>query len=72
MTKKDLFAGPDKQRDENARKLTELIKIKGSCEQVERQLKQTSKIRKSRFKKVMDYFRKLEDRLKLFEIYAEP
>jgi intergrase/recombinase len=28
-------------------------------------------VRKPRFKKVLDYFRKLEDRLKLFEIYSE-
>jgi len=42
------------------------MKIKGSCDQVEKQLNKTSKVRKPRFKNILEYFNKLEDRLKLF------
>ena len=53
-------------------KLKELMKIRGSCDQVNEQLQQKQHIFcKSRFVAVIDYFRKLEEKLELFDITSE-
>ena len=48
------------------------MKIKGSCSQIEKLLSQKQHILcKPRFKKALEYFRRLENILKAFEIYSE-
>ena len=48
------------------------MKIKGSCSQIEKLLSQKQHILcKPRFKKALEYFRRLENILEVFEIYSE-
>ena len=59
-------------RGANVTKLLELMKIKGSCDQIEKQLQLKQHIYcKARFSNVIAYFRRLEEILKLFTIYSE-
>ena len=62
-----------KMRGAKVSKLLELIKIRGSCQEIEKKLQQKTHILcRSRFATVLDYFRRLEQALEWFEIYSEP
>ena len=57
----------------NINKLQEIMKIKGSATKVAKQLLDTKHIQcKARFDQIVNYFRRIEETLSLFEIYTEP
>ena len=53
-------------------KLQELLKIRGSCKEVLKQVNKIYNVRnKARFNTVVDYFERLEEMLALFGLHAE-
>lgn len=60
------------RRGSDLNKLKDLMRIRGSCDQIEKLFAQTQHIFcKPRFMSVINYFRRLENTLKDFEIYSE-